>query len=56
MGVTNGFPRRMRFKRMDTPPGLARLNENIQPAFAPAEVLDNFERYAKMFHEIFGGR
>jgi iron(III) transport system substrate-binding protein len=42
--------------RIDTPPGLARLNENIQPAFAPNEVLDDFERYAKMFHDIFGGR
>jgi iron(III) transport system substrate-binding protein len=30
--------------------------EGVKPAFAPAEVLDNFERYGKMFHEIFGGR
>ena len=37
-------------------PDHARLIENIKPAFAPAEVLDNFERYAKLFHEIFGGR
>ena len=42
--------------RIDTPPDQARLIENIKPAFAPAEVLDNFERYAKLFHEIFGGR
>ena len=42
--------------RIDTPPDQARLTENIKPAFAPAEVLDNFERYAKLFHEIFGGR
>ena len=42
--------------RIDTPPDQARLMENIKPAFAPAEVLDNFERYVKLFHEIFGGR
>ena len=42
--------------RIDTPPDQARLTENIKPAFAPAEVLDNFERYVKLFHEIFGGR
>jgi len=42
--------------RIDTPPDQARLTENIKPAFAPTEVLDNFERYAKIFHEIFGGR
>jgi hypothetical protein len=28
----------------------------IKPAFAPAEVLDNFDRYAKLCQEIFGGR
>ena len=39
-----------------TPPDQPRLIENIKPAFAPAEVLDNFERYAKLFHDIFGGR
>ncbi|MGZ9244140.1 MAG: hypothetical protein ACXW6K_27015 [Candidatus Binatia bacterium] len=33
--------------------GLAR---GLPAAFAPAEVVDNFERYAKLFHEIFGGR
>ncbi len=42
--------------RIDTPPDQARLTENIKPAFAPAEVFDNFERYAKLFQEIFGGR
>jgi iron(III) transport system substrate-binding protein len=42
--------------RIDTPPDQARLSENIKPAFAPAEVLEDFERYAKIFHEIFGGR
>jgi len=42
--------------RIDTPPDQGRLTENIKPAFAPAEVLENFERYAKIFHDIFGGR
>jgi iron(III) transport system substrate-binding protein len=42
--------------RIDTPPEQARLMEGIKPAFAPTEVLDNFERYAKMFDEIFGAR
>jgi iron(III) transport system substrate-binding protein len=42
--------------RTDTPPEQARLIEGIKPAFAPPEVLENFERYAKMFHDIFGGR
>jgi len=42
--------------RIDTPPEQARLIENIKPAFAPAEVLDNFERYVKLFNDIFGGR
>jgi iron(III) transport system substrate-binding protein len=42
--------------RIDTPPDQARLIEGIKPAFAPPEVLEDFERYAKIFHEIFGGR
>src|SRR5687767_7507042 len=42
--------------RTDTPPAQARLMEGIKPAFAPVEVLENFERYGKTFHEIFGGR
>lgn len=42
--------------RIDVKPDQARLMEGITPAFAPSEVLDNFERYAKQFHEIFGGR
>jgi iron(III) transport system substrate-binding protein len=42
--------------RTDTPPEQARLIEGIKPAFAPTEVLEDFERYAKIFHEIFGGR
>jgi ABC-type Fe3+ transport system substrate-binding protein len=35
--------------RIDTPPQQARLIENIKPACAPIEVLENFERYAKTF-------
>ena len=42
--------------RIDTPPDQARLTENIKPAFAPAEVLDNFERYATMVQKIFRAR
>lgn len=42
--------------RVDTPPEQARLIEGIKPVFAPTEVLEDFERYAKIFHEIFGGR
>ena len=42
--------------RTDTPPEQARYIEGIKPAFAPAEVLENFEAYAKSFHDIFGGR
>jgi iron(III) transport system substrate-binding protein len=42
--------------RIDTPPEQARLMEGIKPAFAPADVLDNFEKYARLFDEIFGAR
>jgi iron(III) transport system substrate-binding protein len=33
-----------------------RWTEGVKPAFAPSEVLEEFERYGKLFHEIFGGR
>ena len=42
--------------RIDTPPEQGRLIEGIKPAFAPTEVLEDIERYAKIFHETFGGR
>jgi iron(III) transport system substrate-binding protein len=42
--------------RTDTPPEQARFIEGIKPAFAPTDVLENFEGYAKTYHEIFGGR
>jgi hypothetical protein len=41
--------------RVDTLPDPPRLVEGITPAFAPADVFEQFERYAKLFHEIFGG-
>lgn len=33
-----------------------RWTEGVKPAFASTEVLENFERYGKIFHETFGGR
>ena len=42
--------------RIDTPPDQARFIDVSNPVFAPTEVLEDFERYAKMFHDIFGGR
>jgi iron(III) transport system substrate-binding protein len=42
--------------RIDMPPEQSRLIEGVKPAFASPEVLENIERYAKIFHEIFGGR
>jgi iron(III) transport system substrate-binding protein len=39
--------------RIDTPPQQARMMEGIKPAFAPVEVLEDFQRYGKMFDEIF---
>jgi iron(III) transport system substrate-binding protein len=42
--------------RIDTPPEPARLIEGIKPVFAPTEVLEDFQRYAKLFDETFGAR
>lgn len=42
--------------RIDVLPEQARLMEGIKPAFAPVEVLDDFQKYAKMFDEMFGAR
>jgi iron(III) transport system substrate-binding protein len=42
--------------RVDTLPDPPRLVEGITPAFAPNEVFEEFERYVKVFHEIFGGK
>jgi len=42
--------------RVDVVPDPARLVEGIKPVFASDEIFDNFERYVKMFNEIFSGR
>ena len=42
--------------RIDTLPDPPRLVEGITPAFAPTEVFEEFERYARLFHEVFGGK
>lgn len=42
--------------RIDTPPEQRRMIEGINPVFAPAEVLDDFQRYSRMFDEMFGAR
>ncbi|HYY25840.1 MAG TPA: ABC transporter substrate-binding protein [Candidatus Udaeobacter sp.] len=42
--------------RIDTPPEQSRLIEGIKPVFAPTEVLEDFQRYGRMFDEMFGAR
>jgi iron(III) transport system substrate-binding protein len=42
--------------RVDTLPDPPRLVTGIKPAFAPPEVFDDFDRYVKLFHEIFKSR
>jgi hypothetical protein len=42
--------------RVDVLPDPPRLVEGIKPVFADDEIFDNFERYVKMFNEIFGGK
>jgi iron(III) transport system substrate-binding protein len=42
--------------RIDVLPLQPRLVQGIKPVFAPTDVIENFERYAKMFGDIFGGR
>lgn len=42
--------------RPDTLPDPPRLVAGIRPAFAPPEVFDDFDRYVKLFHEIFKSR
>ena len=42
--------------RNGTLPDPPSLVQGITPAFAPTEVFEEFERYAKLFHESFGGR
>jgi len=40
--------------RTDTPPDPPNLLQGITPAFTSPDVYDNFDRYIKMFQEIFG--
>lgn len=42
--------------RTDTLPDPPRLVEGIKPAFAPPEVFEDFDRYIKLFNEIFGAK
>jgi iron(III) transport system substrate-binding protein len=42
--------------RIDTPPDPPNLIQGITPAFTAPEVYDNFDRYIKLFQEIFGNR
>jgi iron(III) transport system substrate-binding protein len=39
--------------RIDTLPGARRLVEGIKPVFPPPDVLDNLDRYIKLFDTIF---
>jgi iron(III) transport system substrate-binding protein len=39
--------------RIDTLPGTRRLVEGIKPVFPPAVVLDDLDRYIKLFNSIF---
>jgi iron(III) transport system substrate-binding protein len=40
--------------RIDTPPDPPTLIQGITPAFTPPEVYEDFDRYIKMFQDIFG--
>jgi len=42
--------------RIDTPPDPPRLIEGIRPAVTSPDIYDDFDRYVKLFNEIFGGR
>jgi hypothetical protein len=42
--------------RIDTPPDPPNLIQGITPAFTEPEVYDSFDRYIKLFQEIFGIR
>jgi iron(III) transport system substrate-binding protein len=42
--------------RIDTPPELARLVQGITPAFGSPEMYSDFNRYIKLFQEIFSTR
>ena len=40
--------------RMDTPPDPLTLLQGVTPAFTAPEVYDDFDRYIKLYQEIFG--
>jgi iron(III) transport system substrate-binding protein len=40
--------------RVDTPPDPPNLLEGVVPAFTDPEIYDDFDRYIKLFEEIFG--
>jgi iron(III) transport system substrate-binding protein len=40
--------------RIDTPPDPPNLLQGMMPAFTAPEVYDNFDRYIKMFQDVFG--
>jgi iron(III) transport system substrate-binding protein len=42
--------------RVDTPPEPANLLEGIVPSFTVPEIYDDFDRYIKLFEEIFGSK
>jgi hypothetical protein len=42
--------------RIDTPPDPPRLIEGIKPAFGTQDIYDDFNRYVKLFNEIFGAK
>lgn len=42
--------------RVDVLPLQPRLVQGIHPVFAPADVIDNFKQYVKMFDDVFGTR
>src|SRR5262245_8111004 len=42
--------------RIDTPPELARLVQGITPAFGSPDMYSDFNRYIKLFQEIFSTR
>lgn len=41
--------------RIDTPPEISRLTEGIKPAFGSPEIYSEYNRYIKLFQEIFSG-
>jgi iron(III) transport system substrate-binding protein len=42
--------------RIDTPPDPPTLLQGITPAFTAPEIYDDFDRYIKLFQEIFGSK